>query len=50
MHRKTDKTLHGSCASIQPPFSAVKTQNTGKQSAPFERAEISTVITGLEIT
>jgi hypothetical protein len=32
------ETIHGSSACIQPPNSATKTQLTGKQSAPFERA------------
>jgi hypothetical protein len=27
---------NGNCASIQPPFSAVRTQRTGKPSPPFE--------------
>jgi hypothetical protein len=38
MYRKMEQTLHGSCASIQPPFSAYRTGLKGKQSAPFERA------------
>jgi hypothetical protein len=36
--RKCFKTIHGNCASIQLPFSAVRTALTGKPSAPFERA------------
>jgi hypothetical protein len=46
MYRKMDTTLHGSCACIQPPFSAVRTALAGKPSAPFERALNS----GLETT
>jgi hypothetical protein len=38
MYRKMSKTLHGSCASIQPPFSAYRTALAGKQSPPFGRA------------
>jgi hypothetical protein len=29
--------LHGNCACIQPPFSAYRTQLTGKESVPFKR-------------
>jgi hypothetical protein len=38
MYRKMEETIHGNCACIQPPFSAVRTRLTGKPSAPFERA------------
>ncbi len=38
MCRKMDKTIHGNCACIQPPFSAYRTQLKRKPSAPFERA------------
>jgi hypothetical protein len=34
---KMDRAIHQNCACIQPPFSAVRTQLTGNQSAPFER-------------
>ncbi len=33
-----DKTIHGNCTYIQPPFSAYRTQLTGKPSTPLERA------------
>jgi hypothetical protein len=38
MYRKIDKTIHASCACIQPEFSAYWTQFTGKANAPFKRA------------
>jgi hypothetical protein len=38
MCRKIDKTLHGNCTSIPPPFSAYRTQLTGKQVRAFVRA------------
>jgi hypothetical protein len=38
MYRKMEETIHGNCASIQPPFSAYMTQLTGNTSAPIERA------------
>jgi hypothetical protein len=41
MYRKIYKTIHGSWACIQPPFSAYRAQLTVKPSAPFERAENS---------
>jgi hypothetical protein len=44
MYRKTDTTIHGNCASIQPAFNVYKAQLKGKPSAPLERA----VNTGLE--
>jgi hypothetical protein len=38
MYRNMEKILHGICACIQHPFSAVRTALAGKPSAPFERA------------
>jgi hypothetical protein len=35
---KWKKIIHGNRAYIIPPFSAYRTQLTGKPSAPFERA------------
>ncbi len=37
MYRKMDKTIHRNCACILPPFSAYRTQLTGKPIAPFEK-------------
>jgi hypothetical protein len=38
MYREIEKDVHGNCACIPTEFSAHKTQPTGKQSAPFEKA------------
>ncbi len=38
MYRKMEETIHGNRVCIQPQFSGVKTQLTGKPSPPFERA------------